>query len=129
MKLQPIKNHAIRWASGIPVHDDPSHVNTPARGQALAAALGPHHAALIRAHGQVVVAEDIPSLLIDCVHFVENALAMYDASVLGRVRPLSASEITLFEADLHRERHVRKLWQYYVGRARAKDLIPAEWEI
>ncbi len=129
VKLQPIKNHAIRWASGIPVHDDPSHVNTPARGQALAAALGPHHAALIRAHGQVVVAEDIPALLIDCVHFVENALAMYDAALLGRVRPLTSAEITLFEADLHRARHVKKLWKYYVGRARTKGLIPTEWEI
>ena len=24
--LLPLKNHAVRWVSGIPVHDDPSHV-------------------------------------------------------------------------------------------------------
>ncbi len=27
--LQPIKNHAVRWESGIPTHPDPSHVSTP----------------------------------------------------------------------------------------------------
>ena len=31
-----VKNHAVRWASGIPVHADPSHVSSPERGCALA---------------------------------------------------------------------------------------------
>src|SRR5665647_386733 len=52
--LQPVKNHAVRWASGIPVHPDPSHVSTPALGRALAETLGAHQGLLIRAHGQVV---------------------------------------------------------------------------
>src|SRR5579883_321427 len=61
-RLVPIKNHAVRWESGIPTHSDPSHVSTPALGQALARSLGPHQAALIRAHGQAVVAENVPAL-------------------------------------------------------------------
>src|SRR4051794_6703635 len=39
MTLKPIKNHAVRWRSGIPVHPDPSHVSDAARGRALAATL------------------------------------------------------------------------------------------
>jgi L-ribulose-5-phosphate 4-epimerase len=127
--LVPIKNHAIRWASGIPVHDDPAHVNTPERGRAIAGTLADHHALLIRAHGQVVVAESVPALLIDCVHFVENAEAMYDASLLGRVRPLSAAEIAGFEQDLKRDKHISKLWTYYVGRALASGLVAREWAL
>ena len=53
VKLKPVKNHAVRWESGIPVHADPSHVSDPALGRALAETLGQHHALLIRAHGQV----------------------------------------------------------------------------
>jgi ribulose-5-phosphate 4-epimerase/fuculose-1-phosphate aldolase len=128
-RLVPIKNHAVRWASGIPVHADPSHVNTVARGRALAATLGEHHAALIRAHGQVVVAESIPALLIDCVHFVENAMAMYDAALLGRVLALSDAEIESFRQDLKRDKHISKLWTYYVGRARAQGLLPSDWSL
>jgi L-ribulose-5-phosphate 4-epimerase len=127
--LAPMKNHAIRWASGIPVHDDPSHLNTPERGASLAATLGARHAAQIRAHGQVLVAENIPGLLVDCVHFVENAEAMYAASLLGRLRPLSAAEIAGFEQDLKRDKHISKLWHYYVSRAHAQGLIPESWEL
>ena len=32
LTLKPIKNHAVRWESGIPVHADPSHVSDPALG-------------------------------------------------------------------------------------------------
>ena len=35
VRLAPIKNHAVRWASGIPVHADPSHVSSPALGRAV----------------------------------------------------------------------------------------------
>ncbi|MDB5754547.1 MAG: Methylthioribulose-phosphate dehydratase [Massilia sp.] len=129
VKLVPIKNHAVRWASGIPVHPLPNHINTPERGQALVQTLGPHHAALIRAHGQVVVAESVPGVLIDAVHFVENAQAMYEASMLGKVKPLTADEIALFEKDLKREKHIGKLWTYYVGRARSLGLIEPEWTL
>jgi ribulose-5-phosphate 4-epimerase/fuculose-1-phosphate aldolase len=129
LELRPIKNHAVRWESGIPVHADPSHVSDPALGRALAETLGPHHALLIRAHGQVVTAESVPALLIDCVHFVENAVAMYQAAAVGKVIPLSATEMAAFRHDFERERHVAKLWKYYVGRGRAKGLLPESWDL
>jgi ribulose-5-phosphate 4-epimerase/fuculose-1-phosphate aldolase len=127
--LAPVKNHAVRWASGIPVHADPSHVSDPALGGALARTLGPHHALLIRAHGQVIVAESVPAVLIDSVHFVENAQAMYQAAMLGKVMPLTAGEVAAFERDFVRERHVGKLWKYYIGRGRASGLLPTDWDL
>ncbi len=129
MPLRPIKNHAVRWAGGIPVHPDPSHVSDPALGRAVARSLGPHHALLIRAHGQVVTAESVPAVFVDCVHFAENAEAMYRAASLGPVVPLSADEITSFLGDFDRGRHIHKLWKYYVGRARESGLLPAAWTL
>ena len=128
-QLVPVKNHAVRWANGIPVHPNPNHVNSPERGRALATTLGASHAALIRAHGQVIVAESVPGVLIDSVHFVENAEAMYDACMLGRVLPLSAEEIASFSKDIKREKHINKLWTYYVGRAQALGLLPKTWNL
>jgi ribulose-5-phosphate 4-epimerase/fuculose-1-phosphate aldolase len=125
--LRPIKNHAIRWESGIPVHPDPGHVSTQEQGRALAETLGPHHALTIRAHGQVVVAESQPTLLADCVHFVENAEALYRASLLGRVLPLTAEEIATFRTMLKRRKHAVKLWAYYVGRAQTSGVLPEGW--
>jgi L-ribulose-5-phosphate 4-epimerase len=127
--LQPVKNHAVRWANGIPVHADPSHVSDADRGRALARTLGRHQGLLIRAHGQVVVAESVPAALIDSIHFVENAQAMHDAACLGTVIPLNAGEIASFERDFDRERHIAKLWEYYVGRGRKSGLFPADWNL
>ena len=127
--LAPIKNHAVRWASGIPVHPDPSHISDPALGRAVTATLGTHHALLIRAHGQIVAAETVKALLIDCIHFVENAEAMYRAAALGRVVPLSEAEIAAFLGDFDRDRHIGKLWKYYVGRGRASGVLPHDWTL
>jgi len=126
--LRPVKNHAVRWESGIPTHPDPSHVSTAALGRNVAATLGPHHCLLIRAHGEVIVAESLPALLVDCVHFVENAVALYRAATLGKVKPLTEAEMDAFRHDFIRDRHVDKLWQYYVGRGFARGLYPQSWE-
>ncbi|HEY3919687.1 MAG TPA: class II aldolase/adducin family protein [Stellaceae bacterium] len=127
-KLVPIKNHAVRWESGIPTHSDPSHVSSPELGQSVAETLGPHQALLIRAHGQVVVAEDLPSLLSDCVHFVENSEALYRAATLGKVLPLTAKEMTAFGHDFRRDSHAAKLWSYYVGKGLDSGTLPPDWE-
>lgn len=127
VSLRPVKNHAARWAGGIPIHSDPSHISDRARGRAAAQSLGPHHAMLLRAHGQVVAAESVPALFVDCVHFVENAEAAYQAAALGPVIPLSDAELAGFLRDFDRDRHVAKLWKYYVGRGRRSGRLPDVW--
>lgn len=127
--LAPIKNHSIRWRSGIPVHQDPSHVSDSGLGRAVADTLGPHFALQIRAHGQVVAAESVQAVLIDSVHFVENAVAMYHAAALGKVRGLTEADMDAFEVAFKRQRHIDKLWEYYIGRGRSKGFVPDEWEL
>lgn len=127
-ELRPIKNHAIRWESGIPVHPDPAHVASQEQGRALARTLGPHHALQIRAHGQVITAESVPAVLVDSVHFVENGMAMYHAAAIGKVRPLSPQDMASFAKEFKRQRHIDKLWRYYIGNGRKAGFIPADWD-
>ena len=42
------------------------------------------HAALMRAHGMIAVAESVPALLVDAVHFDENARAQMQVMQAGR---------------------------------------------
>jgi ribulose-5-phosphate 4-epimerase/fuculose-1-phosphate aldolase len=127
VELAPVKNHAARWSSGIPVHPDPAHINTPELGRALAQSLGQHHAALIPAHGAVLVAENVPALFIDIVHFTENAETLYRAAALGPVTGLTQEEMASFLERFDRPRHVRKLWRYYVGRGVTSGAISQAW--
>jgi len=97
VKLVPMKNHAYRWGSGIPTHPESWHIDTLERGRAMAETLGKHHAVMLRAHGAVIASESIPTLMVDAVHFEENAKAMYDAAsiliMVGEIRLLKTGEI------------------------------------
>ena len=128
VELRPMKNHAYRWASGIPTHPESWHIDTPERGRAMAETLGGNNAVMLRAHGAVIVSEDIPSLMVDAVHFEENAKAMYDAARLGPLRPLSDGEIAEFGANFKRANHASKLWRYFLSRGLESGAIPEEWK-
>lgn len=127
VELPLVKNHSIRWTDGIPVHPDPAHVNSPERGRALVETLGKSHALQIRAHGQVMTAENLPGLFIDSVHFIENAEAAYRAAAIGRIKPLTEADIASFSEMFRRDHHVGKLWNYYLRGALRDGTIPPEW--
>jgi ribulose-5-phosphate 4-epimerase/fuculose-1-phosphate aldolase len=121
--LQPMKASAVRWASGIPTHPDPTLIRTARQGREVAATLGQHQAALLRAHGGVIVAESVEAMLVDAVHFDENARAQVQAVQLGRLKPLTEDELDALNRGYERGRHVAKLWQYYVERGRAAGIL------
>lgn len=125
--LVPVKNHASRWAAGVPVHPDPSHIATPEQGRAVAATLGDGYAALLRGHGEVIVAESVRALFVDVLHFVENATALRQAHALGDVVALTGEECAAFEATFRREWHARKVWKYCTTVAAEAGRIPDEW--
>lgn len=127
VELALLKGHSVRWRSGIPTHPDPSHIKSRQQGEALAKTLGKHNGALIRAHGGVIVAESVPSLLIDAVHFDENAKACLQALSIGRLKPLTEQELDALGGNNNRAQHVYKLWSYYVGKAQESGVVPAEW--
>jgi ribulose-5-phosphate 4-epimerase/fuculose-1-phosphate aldolase len=129
IKLLPMRARASRWKSGIPTDPDPSHIKLPEQGRALARTLGPHHAALMRAHGLVLVAESTQALFIDAVHFKENATAQMQALQAGaKPLPLTDAEIEQIERMEMREWHIKKLWNYYVRKGATEDVLPREWK-
>lgn len=128
IELSLMKSHAQRWASGIPTHADPTHIKSSRQGKALAKTLGRHNGALMRAHGGVLVAESLPALLVDAVHFEENAKAHYQAATVGKVKPLTKKELKLIgEVNNNREQHCYKLWSHYVGMGFDDGTLPREW--
>jgi len=129
VELALLKSHAVRWRDGIPVHADPSHIKSAEQGAALAKTLGQCNGALIRAHGGVIVAESVPGLLIDAVHFDENAKACLQAAAIGKLKPLTDRELDLLgENNNNRAQHIYKLWSYYLGKAKEEGVVPADWD-
>lgn len=127
LPIVAVKNHASRWSDGVPVHPDPSHISTREQGAALVATLGSCHAALLRGHGEVVVAETVRSLFADVIHFVENAMALASALQLGRVVPLDLAEAGGFQTTFDRARHANKVWKYHRSVAVRDGVVPSQW--
>jgi L-ribulose-5-phosphate 4-epimerase len=130
VKLQVVSFHAARFATGIPVMRDAGHFKTKEHGVALAGAIGKANALLLRAHGIVLVSESAPAILVDTLHFDENARTQKEALQLGReLDPLTPAEIARVEKYEDRDHHVRKMWNYYAGQGVKKGAIPAGWDV
>ncbi|MGE3244990.1 MAG: class II aldolase/adducin family protein [Beijerinckiaceae bacterium] len=130
VQLAPMRPRAVRWESGIPMNGDPSHIKTREQGAQLARDLGPHHACLMRAHGSVIVAESLPALFVDAVHFAENARAQLQVLQAGcQPLPLTPEELEQINRHEMREFHNGKLWTYYTNKARKSGMLPVDWEI
>jgi L-ribulose-5-phosphate 4-epimerase len=129
VQLQPMRARATRWKTGIPIDPDPSHIKLPQQGEALAKTLGKHHAALMRAHGMVLVAENVQALFVDAIHFKENARALLEVLHAG-AQPLALTpeEIVQIERMETRDWHVRKLWNYYTRKGFSTGVLPAAWK-
>lgn len=125
--LVVMKNHASRWSSRVRIHPDPSHIDTPDKGRAVATTLGSDHALLLRGHGEVLVAEDVRAIYADSVHFVENAATLALGVQLGTVVPLTEAEQQQFLDTFDRGKHVAKLWSYYAESAATAGVLPREW--
>jgi len=128
--LLPLLCHATRWRSGIPVHPTPAHIESKAQGEELARTLGPHNAALMRAHGLVMVAESVPGIVVDAIHFQENAEAQMEVMRAGRdADPLTEQEIDELIKHERRGHHLEKLFGHFLAKARESGVVPADWRL
>ena len=129
VKIELLRARATRWKSGVPTHPDPSHIKLVDQAVDLANTLGPHHVALMRAHGLVMTAESIRHLFIDCVHFKENALAQLQVLQSGaKCVPLTDEEIEAIELMEMRDWHCKKLWNYYIRKGFKEGQLDQDWK-
>lgn len=122
--LLAVRNFGYRFAEGLRVHQDPTHIRTEEQGQAVARTLGSGRACLLRAHGTVVVAPSIEELFMDSLDIEENARSLLYASSLGRLLPLTAEEVIELRASYGRSDYrAGKIWEHYVYRGRQAGVL------
>ncbi|MBH97816.1 MAG: hypothetical protein CMM56_05120 [Rhodospirillaceae bacterium] len=128
--LSVMRADAIHWSDGVPVHPDPTRINTSKKGKELCETLGAKSAVLLRSHGAVIVGSGLLNIFMLAIHFEENAQAQFLASKLGELKPLSSIEIEALKNSSSPEFYVHyanKIWSYYVSRGQKKGVIPKTW--
>jgi len=111
LELKPIHLLGTLFHDGIPVYADPRLVSDRARGAALAAALGPHRAVLLRAHGAAITGANVREAVAGAFLFEENAERACMSASLGK--PVWIDEATAASAGaelLESRGPFRRVW-------------------
>ena len=116
--LRPVYHMSAFLGAGVPIFDihavggeTDMLVRTLELGAALAKTLGGHPAVLMRGHGAVVTAEDLPHAVFRSVYAEMNARLQAQAMTMGKVRYLSDQEARKAQATM--EATVQRPWDLW----------------
>jgi len=110
-ELRPTYFLASIFRSGVPIHPDPRLVNTQERGISLARTLGPHRAAVMKAHGVVIVGRDVEEMVAATYILEDNAHRTWVSASMGEVEYLSDEVMAECEAEMLKNRGpFRRIW-------------------
>jgi len=113
----PVIARGSIFSDGIPVLADSRLINSSERGVALAKALGPNGALMLRGHGSVVAGESIKAVFFRSYFAELNAKYQLDAYRAGQ-EPQRLPEDEMKEADEHYHgRLYEKVWNYFHDKA------------
>jgi ribulose-5-phosphate 4-epimerase/fuculose-1-phosphate aldolase len=101
-----------------PMFDDARHINTPERGNLLAAALGDRTAVVLRGHGIVVIGRNVEEAVTRIVLAESNAHTQYLALAAGTLHPLSEEELAAINRTTSSDKALRKAYEYEEDTAR-----------
>lgn len=92
-RVVPVFTSGVIFAPGVPVYDDPNHIDTEQRGVALALALGNAQAVLMRGHGNVTVGPTLEQAAAVAIRLEENALMQLMAYQAGAPRAIGPEDV------------------------------------
>ena len=125
-KLRPMVGNAAFLGGGAPVFDirtidDEGDLNicTVAQARGLAQALGTHAIVLLRGHGSVAVGDSVRQCVRRAIIAKTNARQQLQATMLGRVKFLTASEIEFAKRTPPKDPD--RAWQLWKKQAMGED--------
>ena len=127
MPLKPVMVYGSLFYNGFAYYDNPdvssgTLIVSQEEGKQVAEALGDKYACLLRGHGLVTGAQNIPELVFDTILLIKNAEVQLSIEATGKEPKLSSSEEGLaFRTFIH-QNALQRCWDYYV--ARAKKVMP-----
>ncbi len=112
------RSYEVTMAQGallgdVPMFSSPLSMNNAEIGKALAELLGSGRAALLRAHGSVVVGNDVLEATVLAIYLELNAERQVRATTLGKPYVFSDEEIRAFRKGLEKRGLFEKCWNYY----------------
>ena len=116
-RLELLTHDAVLFKDGIGRFDESADLITePEQGRAVAAALGPHRAVLLRNHGVLTVGQDVAWAVLTAVT-LERAIRLQSvAGSLGPLRPIPSDWANRLYPEKYQDHLVEEYWAAWVRR-------------
>lgn len=118
--LKPVGVTGAAFGEEVPVHPDPTLIQKPEQGVALAKTLGNEQAVILRGHGAVIVGRSIEEAFVASVMFEDNALRQFRACQIGTPLALTGDELADAKSQIWHPKVIAKMWTFY--NMKAKDM-------
>ena len=121
--LRPVGVTGAPFGAEVPVHPDPTLIQRPEQGTALAHTLGDRVAVILRGHGVVVVGRSIEEAFAASVMLEDNALRQFRAMQIGTPQALEGEELVEATNQIWHPKVIAKMWTFYNMKAREEGVI------
>ena len=118
-RLELLTHDSVLFKDGIGRYDDSADlIVEPEQGEAVARALGPHRAVLLRNHGVLVAGKDVAWAVLGAVT-LERAIALQSAArSLGPLRPIPPDWAERLYPEKYQDHLVEEYWASWIRRVR-----------
>lgn len=100
----------------VPQYGSPRSVNNPKTADEVAGVLGDGRAALLKAHGSVIVADDVMEATVMAIYLELNAERQVNAALIGEPYYFSPEEIAACQKGLMQRGLLTKCWNFYLAK-------------
>jgi ribulose-5-phosphate 4-epimerase/fuculose-1-phosphate aldolase len=121
--LRPVGVTGAPFGAEVPVHPDPTLIQRPEQGVALAHTLGDRVAVILRGHGVVVVGRSIEEAFAASVMLEDNALRQFRAMQIGTPQALEGEELVEATNQIWHPKVIAKMWTFYNMKAKEEGVI------
>lgn len=113
VNILPVGNRGAIFAPRVPILDFDKQIDTPERGRMVVEALSGGCAVVLKNHGVVVTSDTIENVCITLFSLEETATLHWRAAQLGKVDPLSNSEVRSVMTGHRYEEFFSHVWGHY----------------
>ncbi len=111
--VRPMHNYSAIFFEGVPLFQKPGQTETPEKAAEIAGALGPSKAILLRGHGAVVVAQNIPEVCMLSLYLEESARLQAEAMKLDRPSYLTREEAERIARSTFKPASTQRAWEHF----------------
>lgn len=113
VNILPVGNRGSIFAPQVPILEFDMQIDTPERGRMVAQAIGKGCAVILKNHGVVVTSDTIENVCISLFALEETAQLHWYAAQLGKVEPVSDSEVRSVMTGTRYEEFFAHVWGHY----------------